>query len=128
MREKGHPTSVGAGGTGHSTVVADHDVPSPCGGGCARLSGPTSAGAGGFPVRLRRQRTDRGRAVLRAEAEGDARPAHRHVPLPNDRSECEDFRKTVQRFSGENLDANLKMVEELRALAADRGVTAGQPW
>ncbi len=37
-----------------------------------------------------------------------------------------DFRRSVQRFSGDNLDANLKMVEELRALAADRGVTAGQ--
>ncbi|MDX8032531.1 aldo/keto reductase [Lentzea sp. BCCO 10_0856] len=38
-----------------------------------------------------------------------------------------DFRSVAQpRFSGSNLDANLKMVEELRALAADRGVTAGQ--
>lgn len=38
-----------------------------------------------------------------------------------------DFRTVAQpRFSGANLDANLKMVEELRVLAADRGVTAGQ--
>jgi aryl-alcohol dehydrogenase-like predicted oxidoreductase len=38
-----------------------------------------------------------------------------------------DFRGVAQpRFSGSNLDTNLKMVEELRALAADRGVTAGQ--
>ncbi|MGW6931106.1 aldo/keto reductase [Lentzea sp. NPDC054927] len=38
-----------------------------------------------------------------------------------------DFRGVAQpRFSGSNLDVNLKMVEELRALAADRGVTAGQ--
>lgn len=38
-----------------------------------------------------------------------------------------DFRGFAQpRFTGSNLDANLKMVEALRALAADRGVTAGQ--
>ena len=38
-----------------------------------------------------------------------------------------DFRGVAQpRFTGSNLDANLKMVEALRALAADRGVTAGQ--
>ncbi|MFI6097371.1 aldo/keto reductase [Lentzea sp. NPDC051213] len=38
-----------------------------------------------------------------------------------------DFRAVAQpRFSGANLDANLKMVAELKALAADRGVTAGQ--
>ncbi|MFD5830131.1 aldo/keto reductase [Lentzea sp. NPDC060358] len=37
-----------------------------------------------------------------------------------------DFRATNPRFSGANLDANLKMVAELRALAEDRGVTAGQ--
>ncbi|PWK84080.1 aryl-alcohol dehydrogenase-like predicted oxidoreductase [Lentzea atacamensis] len=39
----------------------------------------------------------------------------------------DDYRAVAQpRFSGANLDANLKMVSELRALAADRGVTAGQ--
>ncbi|MCX2950665.1 aldo/keto reductase [Lentzea sp. NEAU-D7] len=37
-----------------------------------------------------------------------------------------DFRAANPRFSGENLDANLKMVAELRALAEARGVTAGQ--
>ncbi|WP_329794161.1 aldo/keto reductase [Lentzea sp. DG1S-22] len=37
-----------------------------------------------------------------------------------------DFRAVNPRFSGENLDANLKMVAELKALAAERGVTAGQ--
>lgn len=37
-----------------------------------------------------------------------------------------DFRTTNPRFSGANLDANLRMVAELKALAADRGVTAGQ--
>ncbi|RAS68948.1 aryl-alcohol dehydrogenase-like predicted oxidoreductase [Lentzea atacamensis] len=39
----------------------------------------------------------------------------------------DDYRAVAQpRFSGANLDTNLKMVSELRALAADRGVTAGQ--
>ncbi|NGY58455.1 aldo/keto reductase [Lentzea sp. NEAU-D13] len=38
-----------------------------------------------------------------------------------------DFRGVAQpRFTGSNLDANLKMVAELRALAEERGVTAGQ--
>jgi aryl-alcohol dehydrogenase-like predicted oxidoreductase len=37
-----------------------------------------------------------------------------------------DFRAANPRFSGANLDANLKMVADLRALAAERGVTAGQ--
>ncbi|WP_439664555.1 aldo/keto reductase [Lentzea sp. HUAS TT2] len=37
-----------------------------------------------------------------------------------------DFRAANPRFSGSNLDVNLKMVEDLRALAAERGVTAGQ--
>ena len=37
-----------------------------------------------------------------------------------------DFRAANPRFSGDNLDANLKMVADLRALAAERGVTAGQ--
>ncbi|MCG8920978.1 aldo/keto reductase [Lentzea sp. CC55] len=37
-----------------------------------------------------------------------------------------DFRAVNPRFSGENLDANLKMVAELKALAAERDVTAGQ--
>ncbi|WP_394622192.1 aldo/keto reductase [Lentzea sp. JNUCC 0626] len=37
-----------------------------------------------------------------------------------------DFRAANPRFSGTNLDTNLRMVEALRALAAERGVTAGQ--
>ncbi|MFD4674150.1 aldo/keto reductase [Lentzea sp. NPDC058450] len=37
-----------------------------------------------------------------------------------------DFRAANPRFSGSNLDTNLRMVEALRALAAERGVTAGQ--
>ncbi|MFD4642618.1 aldo/keto reductase [Lentzea sp. NPDC058436] len=37
-----------------------------------------------------------------------------------------DFRAANPRFSGSNLDANLRMVAALKALAADRGVTAGQ--
>ncbi|WP_090048542.1 aldo/keto reductase [Lentzea fradiae] len=37
-----------------------------------------------------------------------------------------DFRAANPRFFGPNLDANLKMVAELRALAEARGVTAGQ--
>jgi aryl-alcohol dehydrogenase-like predicted oxidoreductase len=38
-----------------------------------------------------------------------------------------DFRAVAQpRFAGENLDKNLKMVNDLRALAEARGVTAGQ--
>ncbi|GLY52940.1 oxidoreductase [Lentzea sp. NBRC 102530] len=37
-----------------------------------------------------------------------------------------DFRTSNPRFSGSNLDTNLRMVEALRSLAAERGVTAGQ--
>lgn len=37
-----------------------------------------------------------------------------------------DFRSVNPRFSGDNLDTNLKMVAALRALAEARGVTAGQ--
>ncbi|HUQ56004.1 aldo/keto reductase [Lentzea sp.] len=37
-----------------------------------------------------------------------------------------DFRAANPRFSGANLETNLKMVAELRALAEERGVTAGQ--
>lgn len=37
-----------------------------------------------------------------------------------------DFRAVNPRFSGDNLDTNLKMVAALRALAEERGVTAGQ--
>src|SRR3954469_22781344 len=37
-----------------------------------------------------------------------------------------DFRRSVPRFSGENLDANLATVEAVEALAAAKGVTAAQ--
>ncbi|MEZ0165980.1 aldo/keto reductase [Kineococcus sp. LSe6-4] len=38
----------------------------------------------------------------------------------------DDFRRTNPRFQGENFQRNLELVEEVRALAADRDVTAGQ--
>jgi aryl-alcohol dehydrogenase-like predicted oxidoreductase len=41
--------------------------------------------------------------------------------LPED-----DFRRTVPRFSRENLDTNMKTVEAVEALAAEKGVTAAQ--
>ncbi|HEX4216250.1 MAG TPA: aldo/keto reductase [Candidatus Dormibacteraeota bacterium] len=37
-----------------------------------------------------------------------------------------DMRRTLPRFQGENLDRNQAIVEALRALAAERGVTAGR--
>jgi aryl-alcohol dehydrogenase-like predicted oxidoreductase len=37
-----------------------------------------------------------------------------------------DFRRSAPRFQGENLDANLRLVELLRGLAADRACTPGQ--
>ena len=37
-----------------------------------------------------------------------------------------DIRRELPRFSGENFDRNLAIVEALRVLAAERGVTAGQ--
>ncbi|NUT91945.1 MAG: aldo/keto reductase [Saccharothrix sp.] len=38
----------------------------------------------------------------------------------------DDYRRTMPRFVGDNYDHNLRIVEALRALAAERGVTAGQ--
>ena len=38
----------------------------------------------------------------------------------------QDFRRSNPRFTGEALDANLKIVEVLRSLADAKGVTAGQ--
>ncbi len=38
----------------------------------------------------------------------------------------DDMRRGLPRFEGENFDRNLAIVEALRALAAERGVTAGQ--
>jgi aryl-alcohol dehydrogenase-like predicted oxidoreductase len=37
-----------------------------------------------------------------------------------------DFRSHLPRFSGENLDANLRLVEALREVAAERGATVAQ--
>ncbi|WP_432544706.1 aldo/keto reductase [Kineococcus sp. SYSU DK002] len=38
----------------------------------------------------------------------------------------DDFRRANPRFQGENFQRNLELVDEVRSLAADRGVTAGQ--
>jgi aryl-alcohol dehydrogenase-like predicted oxidoreductase len=38
----------------------------------------------------------------------------------------DDFRGNMPRFQGENFDRNLRLVDEVRRLAAERGVTAGQ--
>ncbi|WP_112245616.1 aldo/keto reductase [Kribbella monticola] len=40
--------------------------------------------------------------------------------------EPDDMRRGLPRFSGENFQRNLDLVEEVRSLAADKGVTAGQ--
>jgi aryl-alcohol dehydrogenase-like predicted oxidoreductase len=38
----------------------------------------------------------------------------------------DDFRRNNPRFQGENFDANLKLVDEVRGLATEKGCTAGQ--
>ncbi|HET6818816.1 MAG TPA: aldo/keto reductase [Mycobacteriales bacterium] len=38
----------------------------------------------------------------------------------------DDFRKNNPRFQGENFQRNLQLVDEVRAIAADKGCTAGQ--
>jgi aryl-alcohol dehydrogenase-like predicted oxidoreductase len=38
----------------------------------------------------------------------------------------DDFRKNMPRFQGENFERNLDLVEQVRKMAADKGVTAGQ--
>ena len=43
-----------------------------------------------------------------------------------DDMEAGDFRRKSERFSGQNLDANLKLVEKVEALAAGKEVTPGQ--
>ena len=40
--------------------------------------------------------------------------------------EANDFRSTLPRFDEANLEANLKLVDRLRAIADDKGVTAAQ--
>jgi aryl-alcohol dehydrogenase-like predicted oxidoreductase len=44
---------------------------------------------------------------------------------PDDLDES-DFRRYGPRFTGENLEANLKLVGRLEELAAEKGVTSGQ--
>ncbi|WP_427895467.1 aldo/keto reductase [Kribbella sp. GL6] len=39
---------------------------------------------------------------------------------------ADDFRRTLPRFAGDNLDANLKLVEQIRAVAARYDATPGQ--
>jgi aryl-alcohol dehydrogenase-like predicted oxidoreductase len=39
---------------------------------------------------------------------------------------ADDFRRNNPRFQGENFDRNLKLVDSVRAMAADKGVTAAQ--
>jgi aryl-alcohol dehydrogenase-like predicted oxidoreductase len=43
-----------------------------------------------------------------------------------DRSEAQDFRRHLPRFSGENLDRNLALVEALRGIAAAQNATVAQ--
>lgn len=39
---------------------------------------------------------------------------------------ADDWRRSNPRFSGQNFDRNLRLVEEIKAIAAVRGVTPGQ--
>jgi aryl-alcohol dehydrogenase-like predicted oxidoreductase len=43
-----------------------------------------------------------------------------------DRSGGQDFRRMSPRFQGENIDRNLALVDQLRAIAADVGATPAQ--
>ncbi|NIK60914.1 aldo/keto reductase [Kribbella shirazensis] len=45
--------------------------------------------------------------------------------LPKDLA-ADDYRRTLPRFTGDNLDANLALVEEIRAVATRYGATPGQ--
>ncbi|HEX3907550.1 MAG TPA: aldo/keto reductase [Mycobacteriales bacterium] len=47
------------------------------------------------------------------------------IRSPEDFGE-DDFRRNNPRFQGENFDANLRLVDEVREMAADKGCTAGQ--
>jgi aryl-alcohol dehydrogenase-like predicted oxidoreductase len=47
------------------------------------------------------------------------------ITSPDD-FEPDDFRRTNPRFQGENLQANLRLVERVREVAAEKGVTPGQ--
>jgi aryl-alcohol dehydrogenase-like predicted oxidoreductase len=40
--------------------------------------------------------------------------------------DANDFRRTVPRFGDQHLDANLRIVQAVEALAAEKGVTAAQ--
>jgi pyridoxine 4-dehydrogenase len=43
-----------------------------------------------------------------------------------DKSAAQDFRRMTPRFQGANLDANLALLEPLRVIAADLGVSVAQ--
>ncbi len=47
------------------------------------------------------------------------------ITSPDDLDE-DDFRRTSPRFQGENFDRNMELVERVRGIADERGVTAGQ--
>jgi aryl-alcohol dehydrogenase-like predicted oxidoreductase len=38
----------------------------------------------------------------------------------------DDYRRNAPRFQGENFDKNLKLVEQVKAIATEKGVTASQ--
>jgi aryl-alcohol dehydrogenase-like predicted oxidoreductase len=48
-----------------------------------------------------------------------------HITSPDDLPE-DDFRRRAPRFRRENLDANLQLVERVREIAEEKGVTPGQ--
>ncbi|MEV0411422.1 aldo/keto reductase [Streptomyces sp. NPDC050448] len=47
------------------------------------------------------------------------------ITTPDDFA-ADDFRRTDPRFQGENLGRNLAVVEQVRRLAAEKGVTPSQ--
>jgi aryl-alcohol dehydrogenase-like predicted oxidoreductase len=47
------------------------------------------------------------------------------ITSPDD-FEADDMRREMPRFTGENFQRNLDLVEKVRSMAADKGVTAGQ--
>ena len=47
------------------------------------------------------------------------------ITSPDDFAE-DDYRRSSPRFQGENFEKNLELVEQVRALAAEKGVTPGQ--
>jgi len=47
------------------------------------------------------------------------------IPSPDD-FEADDYRRTSPRFQGENFAHNLALVEHIKQMAADKGISAGQ--